>query len=87
MPLELLLTLLDYSFYSAVSSFVAEGQESLFELWGNTVIVDLVEVIGIVNIVIKLIASRILILLLGYKEYFYLKQLDYILELIALVIR
>ena len=30
--LELILTLLDYSFLSVVTSFVAEGQESLFEL-------------------------------------------------------
>ena len=53
------------SFFSAVTSFVAKGQESVFELWGNSVIIDPAEVTRIVNIVMRLIPGRILILLLG----------------------
>lgn len=53
------------SFFSLVTDFVAKGQESVFELWGSTVIKDAAEVTRMVNIVMRLIPGRILILLLG----------------------
>ena len=53
------------SFFSLVTSFVAKGQDSVFELWGSSVIIDPAEVTRIVNIVMRPIPGRILFLLLG----------------------